>query len=328
MKSKSFIGGIDIGGTKTSVAIAEPHESVVARETFSTWSDAPAAEAIKEAVATLSFLANRNGGHLAAIGIGCAGPINFASGTLLIPPNLPPSWHHFPIRSFVEKESGLPVVLENDANAAAVGEHLYGAGRGFTDLVYLTISTGIGGGIIADNRLAHRLGEAGHIAVQPDGDLCPCGVRGCFEAMCAGPAIARRARKYLASGEPSQMREMVSNLEEVTAKTVVDALKMKDELARAVWRETIEFMAIGIGSIMALLAPQAVILGGGVAAGAGELLLQPLREEIKQRLKIIPPALVMQAGLGTDSVLYGALALGSVDAFADNLIPVSATEAG
>lgn len=308
---KNFIGGIDIGGTKTSVAIAKPHETIEARETFPTSTDVSAQEVMKKALATLDDLAKQNNGRMTAIGIGCAGPIDFEAGAFLVPPNLPPSWHHFSIRSFVEQESGLPVVVENDANAAAVGEHLYGSGRGYTDLVYLTISTGIGGGIIADNKLAHRLGEAGHITVKPDGDQCACGARGCLEAMCSGTSIARRARHYLETGTASRMLKIAGRIDDVTAKTVVEALKAQDELAKVVWRETIRFMAIGIGSIMALLAPQAVILGGGVAAGAGDLLLGPLREELNERMRIIPPAPVLLAGLDTDSVLYGALALAS-----------------
>jgi glucokinase len=274
---------------------------------------------MRKALRVIGRLAEQSRGQVAEIGIGCAGPIDFEAGAFLVPPNLPSSWHHFPIRSFVEKESGLPVVIENDANAAAVGEHLFGAGRGYSDLVYLTISTGIGGGIIADNRLVHRLGEAGHITVKLDGDQCGCGALGCLEAMCSGTAIARRARHYLESGTPSLMRKLVTRVEEVTARTVVEALKERDGLAEKVWRETIEFMAIGIGSIMALLAPQVVILGGGVADGAGELLLKPLREEIIKRLKIVPPALLVQAGLGTDSVLYGALALASREHFVNSL---------
>ncbi|HXD29997.1 MAG TPA: ROK family protein [Pyrinomonadaceae bacterium] len=319
--NNSFIAGIDIGGTKTSVAIARPHEAITARETFPTPTELNAKGVVKKAVTILKLLAKQNGGKLTAIGLGCAGPMDFEKGAFLLPPNLPPSWHYFPIRSVVEKESGVPVVVENDANAAAIGEHLFGTGRGHTDLVYLTISTGIGGGIIADNKLAHRLSEPGHITVMPDGDLCGCGARGCFEAMCSGTAIARRARKYMKDGTRTRMSRMVSNLDDVTARTVVAALREQDDLAKVVWRETIRFMAIGINSIMAMLAPQAVILGGGVATGAGKLLLEPLRQETKARLQILKPSPILLAGLEADSVLYGALALASREHFVNSLAP-------
>lgn len=306
-----FIGGIDIGGTKIAVAIARAGGEIVARSSFPTDANLPPEAALNQALETLVTLARTHEGKLSAVGIGCPGPLDFDRGQFLAPPNMPASWQQFPIRSFVENKLNLPVVVENDANAAAVGEHLFGAGRGYSDLVYLTISTGIGGGIIADNKLVHRWGEAGHVTVQPDGAECGCGARGCLEALCSGTAIARRAQGYLQAGKPSRMSEMVSDTREVTARTVAEAVREGDKLACEVWRETISFMAIGIGNIIALLAPQAVILGGGVAAGAGELLLQPLRDELKERMCIIEGVRILAAGCGAESGLYGALALGS-----------------
>ena len=255
---------------------------------------------------------NRSGAsRLAAIGIGCAGPLDLERGVVLAPPNMPGNWRQFPLRSFVESKSRLPVIMDNDANAAVVAEHLYGAGRGYSDLVYLTISTGIGGGIIANNDLVHRLGEAGHVTVNPGGARCGCGARGCLEAECSGTAIARRAQEHLLSGKPSKLRDLVDDIKQVSAKTVEDAAREGDELACAVWQETVSLMAIGIGSIVALLAPQAIILGGGVAAGAGEFLLQPLRAEVNERVRIVSMegVQVLQAAFGADSGLYGAIAL-------------------
>ena len=176
-------------------------------------------------------MAEKHQGQLASIGIGCAGPLDFDLGHVLSPPNMPRSWRQFPLRSFVENKLGLPVALDNDANAAALGEHLYGAGRGYSDLVYLTISTGIGVGIIAGERLVHRLGEGGHVTVQPGGALCGCGARGCMETLCSGTGIARRAQEQLHSGRISKMLDMVSDPKEVTAKTVEDAARAGDELA-------------------------------------------------------------------------------------------------
>jgi glucokinase len=211
----------------------------------------------------------------------------------------------------VEDKLCLPVALDNDANAAALGEHLYGAGRGYSDLVYLTISTGIGVGIIAGDKLVHRLGEGGHVTVQPGGPLCACGARGCMETLCSGTGIARRAREQLHSGHISKMLDMTRDIEDVTAKTVVDAAREGDAVATEVWREAIDLLAIGIGSIIVLLSPQAIILGGGVAVGAGEFLLQPLRQALEERVHIIgmQRVAVLQAGFGSESVIHGALAL-------------------
>jgi glucokinase len=308
---QDLIAGIDIGGTKIAVAIASADGQVIARTSFPTDLDVDPSDSINEALETLAGMAGEHQGQLAAIGIGCAGPLDFDLGNVLSPPNMPRSWQNFPLRSFVENKLKLTVALDNDANAAALGENLYGAGRGYSDLVYLTISTGIGVGIIEGNRLVHRLGEGGHVTVQPGGTLCGCGARGCMETLCSGTAIARRAREQLHSGRASKMRDMVSDVKQVTAKTVEDAARSGDDLAVEVWQETVDFLAIGIGSIVALLAPQAVVLGGGVAAGAGEFLLRPLRHALKEHVHIIAVqgVAVLPAGLGSESGIHGALVL-------------------
>lgn len=310
---QDFIAGIDIGGTKIAVAIASAEGELVGRSSFPTDHDRSPRESMTQALEILVSLADTHQGQLTSIGIGCAGPLDFDLGHVLSPPNMPRSWRQFPLRSFVGNELELPVALDNDANAAALGEHLYGAGRGYSDLVYLTISTGIGVGIIAGNSLVHRLGEGGHVTVQPGGALCGCGARGCMETLCSGTGIARRAQEQLHSGHLSEMLEIpgVSDIQQVTARTVEDAARKGDHLATEVWGETIELLSIGIGSIVALLAPQAVILGGGVAIGAGEFLLQPLREALKERVHIISlqSVEVLQAGLGSESVIHGALVL-------------------
>jgi glucokinase len=313
MNKMDFMAGIDIGGTKIAVAIAPEGGQVTGRSSFPTDPDRSPQESMNQALETLSRLAEKHQGKLASVGIGCAGPLDFDLGHMLSPPNMPRSWRNFPLRSFVENELELPVTLDNDANAAVLGEQLYGAGRGYSELVYLTISTGIGVGIIAGDRLVHRLGEGGHVTVQPGGALCGCGARGCLETLCSGTGIARRAQEQLHHGRNSKMLEIVSvsKAKQVTAKTVEDAARDGDELANEIWRETIDLLAIGIGSMVALLAPQAVILGGGVATGAGEFLLQPLRQALKERLHIISMqgVPVLQAGLGSESVIHGALVL-------------------
>lgn len=309
--AQEFIAGIDIGGTKIAIAIAVADGEVIARASFPNGPGRSPREAMDQVLEALGSLAEEHRARPSAVGIGCAGPLDLARGFVLSPPNLP-LWKGFPLRSFVEERLRVPVALDNDGNAAALGESLYGAGRGLSDLVYLTISTGIGSGFIADHHLVHRSGEAGHITVQSDGPVCGCGARGCMEALCSGAAIARRAQEYLRSGRPSRLREMVSDSRHVTAKHVADAVRASDELACEVWQETISFLAIGIGSIITLVAPQAVILGGGVTCGADELLLEPLRERLLERVCIVSmeQVQVLLAGLGKESGLYGALTLG------------------
>ncbi len=302
-----FIAGIDIGGTKIAVAVAAASGEIFARYSVVTDAAIPPETVMGGLLEKLERMAEANEGRLVAIGIGCPGPLDRERGLVLAPPNMPRSWWQFPLRAYVEERTGLTVVVENDANAAALGEHLYGAGRGHKDLVYLTISTGIGGGIIADHRLVHRVGEAGHVTVRPEGARCGCGARGCLEAECSGTSIARRAQEYLLAGGASSLH----SVHPVTARAVIESVREGDELACAVWRETIELLAIGISSIIAVLAPESVILGGGVSAGAGELLFGPLRQELKERVRIVPlnSVEIVPAALGTESGLYGALAL-------------------
>lgn len=306
-----FIAGIDIGGTKIAVAIAPASGQVIARTAFPTDRDGTPRDSMTQALDTLTSLVDQHLGQLTSVGIGCAGPLDFELGRVLSPPNMPPSWRNFPLRSFVEDKLKVPVVLDNDANAAALGESLYGAGRGYSDLVYLTISTGIGVGIIAGDKLVHRLGEGGHVTVQPGGALCGCGARGCMETLCSGTGIARRAQERLRSGHVSKMTDTVRDVEQLTARIVVDAARSGDRLATEVWHETIELMAIGIGSIVVLLSPQAVILGGGVTAGAGDFLLRPLRDALREHVHIINARewSLLPAGLGSESGIHGALVL-------------------
>jgi glucokinase len=204
--------------------------------------------------------------------------------------------------------------LDNDANASALGEHEYGAGRGLRNLVYITISTGIGGGLIINNQLVHGVGdgagEVGHMVVAPDGDPCGCGARGCLEAMCSGTSIARRAVERLATDKrASTLRE--GDAKNITAHSVAEAARAGDPLACAVWDETIYYLARGLSNIIAALAPEAVILGGGVST-SGDQLLSPLRERVRESVKIMPveQVQILQASLGGDSGIYGALLIG------------------
>jgi glucokinase len=223
-------------------------------------------------------------------------------------------WSEFPIVDLLGDRFGVPVKLENDANAAAVGEYIYGAGRGHRNIFYLTVSTGIGGGLIIDGELYHGIstaaGEIGHTIIQPEGVLCNCGSRGCLETICSGVHIARRARERLEKGEASILSGMVTNAEFITARTVVDAVRQGDSLATAIWDETCHFLAIGIANAISLLAPEIVIVGGGVAA-AGDLLFVQLRERVPHFVSMVPADKIniVPARLGTESGLYGAVAI-------------------
>jgi glucokinase len=312
--SRETIAGIDIGGTKIAVALADPNGQILSLSRFPTEVEAGPHRLIDKAIKEIQRMMEEIEARLLAVGVGCGGPLDRERGLILSPPNLP-GWDEFPILKIIEERLKAPALLDNDANAAALGEHKHGAGRGLKNLVYMTISTGIGGGIIIDGEILHGVadgaGEVGHITILPDGPLCRCGERGCLETLCSGTGIARRARERLATGAESSMTEHAGGPDRVTAKIVAEAALEGDPLAVEIWDETISYLAIGIGSIISILAPQAVILGGGVST-AGRQLLEPLRREIQSRVKMLPveKIKILQAELGGDSAIHGALILG------------------
>ncbi|MBA3784681.1 MAG: ROK family protein [Acidobacteria bacterium] len=307
------VAGIDIGGTKIAIAIETLAGERIAARRLPTQVKIGAYAIIENVLQSITEILEDKQVKLAAIGIGCPSPLDIEKGLVMSPSNLQ-NWDNFPIVKLFKKRFNVPIVLENDANTATLGEYNYGAGRGFKNIVYITVSTGVGGGIIINGEIVHGVGwgagELGHTIVQPDGVRCNCGSIGCLETICAGVHIARRAKMRLAGGEPSLMNELVSNINEVTAKTVVEAVRKKDQLASEIWMETCRFLAIGVANIITLIAPEAVIIGGGVAS-AGELLFAPLRSFLPQFVSMIPleKVAVLPAELGGESGVCGALAL-------------------
>jgi glucokinase len=216
---------------------------------------------------------------IAAVGVSCGGPLDATRGILTNPLHLP-GWIGVPIVDLASREFGVAVALENDASAGALGEYRYGASQGEHTALYLTISTGIGGGAVIDGRLhrgaAGNGGEFGHIMVRPGGRECLCGRRGCLEAYASGTSIAARATDALArSSESSSLRD----LERVTAADVSSAASHGDELATRIWDETTDVLSIAITDLVNVFEPDTVVLGGGVTR-SGEALLGPVREAV------------------------------------------------
>ncbi len=251
---------------------------------------------------------------VSAIGIGAPGPVDFHQGILRFAPNLP-GWENVPLRDELLDTFDIPVFLGNDADVAGLGEHRFGAGQGVSDMIYMTISTGVGGGMIFDNRLftgGQGLGgEIGHMAVDPHGPRCNCGNIGCLEVMASGTAIARRARQRLEAGEPSMLREMVvGDLDRITAKEVNEAGAAGDDLALALFEEAGVYLGSAIVSLMYMLNPALFVLGGGVTH-AGDLIFDPIRRIVKERAPEVyqERTKIVKAELGQDVGLWGALAL-------------------
>ena len=245
-----------------------------------------------------------------SITVATPGPVNPYSGVLASAPNIR-GWENLPLGPKLEAEFGIPAHIGNDANLAALGEWRFGAARGHKHVLYLTISTGIGAGVIVDDRLLlglHGLAaELGHVTVMPDGPLCGCGHRGHLEAIAAGPAIARYTQEKLAQGAASSLR----GVEEVSAKTITEAARQGDALALEALARSGEFIGIALADFLAIFNPSIVVFGGGVSM-SGELLLGPVRESLRTHVldeAYLKDLTITQAALGDESGLLGALAL-------------------
>jgi glucokinase len=250
------------------------------------------------------------------IGAGFGGPVDMPTGTVRLSHQVP-GWEGVPVEALLEERFGVPVVVDNDANAGTLGELVFGAGRGLRDIVYINIGTGIGGGLVFGGELYRGVstaaGEVGHTIVVPGGPVCTCGHRGCLEALCSGSAIGRRARE-LAQADAALGARMLQlaggKAAGITGKVAFQAAAEGDPVGRRILDDTVEYLAIAIGNLLNLLNPQAVILGGGVPE-VRDLLFVPLRERARA-FCMDPPyeaARILPAEMGYDAGVRGAVAL-------------------
>ena len=250
-------------------------------------------------------------GQVKAIAAALPGAVDPYNGIIFIAPNIR-GWVNLHLKEILSAEFNVPIGIGNDANLAALGEWKYGAGQGHQNLIYITISTGIGGGVISDGKLllgAHGLaGEIGHITVQPDGPLCGCGQRGHLEAIAAGPGIVRWIREEIQNGQPTRLTNIS---EPLTARHVSEAAAQGDPLAIAALERAGLYLGRGLADFLHIFNPSALILGGGVMR-SGRLLLDPLHAALKKHVissQYTDNLVIRQAALGDDAGLMGALAL-------------------
>jgi glucokinase len=331
--ANTHVIAIDIGGTKMAVAVVRGDGHIVVQQRIAT----DAARGPEQALTRLTELvrAVRAEANVAidGCGIGSAGPLDPRAGVILSPTNLP-DWDRVPLVEIVRRalmapvgtvvraggtqRLGVDVVLDNDANAACLGEHRFGAGRGVNDLLYMTVSTGIGGGAIVDGRLLSGANgnavEIGHISVAHDGWPCACGSRGCVEAFASGLSVARRAR---ANPSP-RLRALADAADaaghgdaQITAEHVVAAVREGDPQTVALWDETMRVLGAGLASAINAFNPKRVVIGGGFAHGAGELMIGPVRTLALARAMQPLAAVceVVPAALGADIGVLGAAAI-------------------
>lgn len=282
--------GLDIGGTKSAAVVGDAAGVVLARVAGPTppgpWPEAVAC--LCRMVRSVCREADIRVEQAAALGVSCGGPLDSKTGIVYTPPNLP-NWNAVPLQALLEAEFRIPVRIENDANATALAEHRWGAGVGVRDMAFLTMGTGIGAGLILDGTLYRGrrdlAGEIGHATVLPDGPLCPCGKRGCLEALASGTAVARMGRDRYGESD-------------MTAKIVCERARNDDPLAREILMEAARWMGIGLANLLHTLNLERIILGT-LAVHAADLLLEPIRESARlhcwprlwEGVTIVPAAL-------------------------------------
>lgn len=317
MEMPRHVVAVDLGGTKILTAVVSDHGEILAQHRADTPQTGvgPVLDVITATVRAALRDARVPAGEIVGVGVGAPGPLNPDSGIVFDAPNLS-GWRDVPLKQSLEARLSLPVFVEHDATAAALGEWWRGAGRGVHDLIYLTVGTGIGGGIIIGDRLVHGVtgtaGEVGHMTIDVNGPPCPCGrSTGCLEALAAGPAIARMAREAIAAGKRTAVLAMAGgNPEEIGAGHVEEAAQQGDAVAAEIFNRAATFLGVGVANLLNLLNPARVIIGGGVSK-AGDLLFEPVRRVARQRAFERPgrDAAIVAAALGDDAGPVGVAAV-------------------
>lgn len=298
---------LDIGGTKLAVGVVTDDGRTHAYRVEPTRRE-EGPDVILDRLFNLgqSAIDDADLGEVVAVGISCGGPLDAKAGVLLSPLHLP-GWINVRITDRATERFGVPAVLENDATAAALGEYRYGAARDAATALYLTVSTGIGGGAVIDGRLhrgaAGNGGEFGHVMVRPGGRECMCGRFGCLEGYASGSSIAQRATEAIVGGTPSSL----AKLDTVRGEDVSAAALAGDPLATEIWNETVDVLAIAITDLVNVFEPNIVVLGGGVTR-SGSQLIDPVRSAVK-RDAMRPAAAAVSielAALGDEVCVVGA----------------------
>ena len=309
-----FCIGIDLGGTFIKAALLDDALTPAAQHSAPTPTDGGAdavIDAMAEAAETLLARAGVAKTDVAGVGIGSPGPLDLDAGVVIGMPNIP-GFENVPIRDRLARLIERPAVLENDANAAALGEFLVGSGRDGRDMVLLTLGTGIGSGIVIDGKLlhgAHGMGaEVGHMIIDAGGRPCGCGQRGCLERYASATHLAAHARRLIEEdGRESALATLLSEKGSFDARDVQHAAGEGDRLAKEVWAEAVECLAVACVNLARVLDPELIVLGGGMAK-AGEALMRPLRERFRRLHWTLaqPRTRLALAELGNDAGVIGA----------------------
>lgn len=333
----NFSIGVDLGGTNLRIAAVDEQGHLMEKVTLGTKTVLGRHQVLNEMCETIRRVSDKykRSGALLGVGIGVPGIIDLQTGMVRESPNLP-GWSEYPVRAEIEKRLGTPVTLENDANAAALGEKWLGAGRHVGDLAMLTLGTGVGGGVVLEGKIWHGMtgmaGEFGHMTVEPEGQPCGCGNRGCLEQYASATAVVRMAREAITDGEAPALAKAASSDLEFSAKEIYNLAIQGDEQAKRIFRRVGRALGISLATMINGLNLEMYVVGGGVSS-AWEAFSPAIFEELRQRSMVYAataPAdplavssgasahveagggrktIVTRALLGSDAGLYGAARL-------------------
>lgn len=316
MRGDRPVLAVDLGGTKIMAAVVLPDARVLSSNYCLTMADKGRDAVIDRIV----FAANEamaqaelEASEFIGLGIAAAGILDNKKGMITTSPNLP-HWRNVPLCDILSEKLGIVTHIINDASAAALGEHRFGAGRGFDNVVYLTVSTGIGGGIIVEGELYLGTdgcaGELGHMTIKVGGPECHCGKSGCLEALSSGWAVAREAKTRINQGGKSSVVELAGGrLEDITAETVAVAARRGDRLAADIVAEAASYLGVGLANLVNIFNPELIVIGGGLSKMGG-MLFSPARMILKERAFELPARTVrlVKARLGNNAGIIGAAA--------------------
>jgi glucokinase len=306
--------GVDVGGTKVAAGLVNAEGEIATQIRVPMVSNGIAEAGLNAVLLAIAQIAPVGDAGISGIGICAPGPLDPETGIVLNPPNVP-CWRDFPLAAAVREVHRVPVKVDNDANAASLAETRWGAGRGYRNVFYATIGTGIGTGIILDGKIYHgrtgSAGEGGHVSIDYRGPICRCGKQGCIEILASGTAIARRAREAIGSGRASSMIGLAGgSVAAITGEIVGQASDNSDPLAREILFETIEMLALWLSNMVDLFDPEIIVIGGGATA-----MLRPFFDQLRDRvpeLAVNPranEAPIVQAHYGADAGIAGGAAL-------------------
>lgn len=312
--SEKYRVGVDIGGTNVKIALVNKKGEISYPKTVPTRAEMGyeyTINNITQCIKDLLAEANLSTNQIEGIGFGFPGQIDCEKGVVRILPNIP-GWIDVPIAEIMQKEFNVPVKVDNDVRCMALAELNYGAGAGCQNLICITVGTGIGSGLVINGKLvrgaSNAAGEIGHIKLEMhNGQICGCGDTGCFEAYASGPSIVALAKEYIAGGKGTKYRELAGSVDAITPAIVCQAAQQGDVVAKRIFTKMGEYLGIGLASVVNLLNPEKIVIGGGVA-DAGDILFDPLRKTLKDRAMPIQGAAVevVQAELGNSAGLIGA----------------------